>query len=302
MPVASLCIPTYNHARMLGDALRSAMAQTCRDIEILVFDDGSTDETPNLVSAFLHQDTRIRYFRNAENLGLTRNFNACLAQAKGEYIKFLCDDDSLEPDCVERMAQVLSERPEVTLVACARRLVDDRLRAVGTARYAQRSILVEGPAAIRRCFFLGNLIGEPTAVMFRRTDAARGFDDRYLQLMDLEMWFHLLRRGTFAFLPTPLCRIRQHAEQATRENLRSGTVLRDKCLLFREYVDEVGKHAGLTEKLFWDARMAVTVWSTRNAGHAVRLENIEEVFFSRLFPTLTYPAISALSRLLDREQ
>jgi glycosyltransferase involved in cell wall biosynthesis len=300
-PLVSVCMPAYNHAHTLGHALRSAMSQTYRNFEILVLDNGSTDDTESLVGALSRQDSRIRYLRHPENIGMIRNFNRCIEQANGEYIKFVCADDMIEPDCVEQMVRVMFTHPEVSLVGCARQMVDQDLYSTGTAQYSRHFTVVEGTSAIRRCFFGGNVIGEPTAVMFRRADAVRGFDDRYQQLMDLEMWFRLLKRGAFAFLPTPLCRIRKHVEQATQKNLKAGIVLRDKRLLFREFASEVGKHAGLAERLLWDARMAVTVWRTRNAGHAIRLEDIEEVFFPRLFPALTYPAASTLTRLLDRK-
>lgn len=300
-PLVSVCIPTFNAAHQLPNSLGSALSQTYSNLEILIFDNASSDDTERVVQKLSVDDLRIRYFRHSSNVGMSRNFNACIERVNGDYIKFICADDALEPECVERMVQVMSAHLEVSLVGCARQMVDRNLLPVGIAQYSRNFVMVEGTSAIRRCFFSGNVIGEPTAVMFRRADAARGFDDRYQQLMDLEMWFYLLKRGAFAFLPTPLCRIRQHAEQATRKNLEAGIILRDKRLLFREFAGEAGRHAALTEKLVWDARMAVTVWRTRNAGHAVQLEDIEEVFFPRLFPALTYPAVSALSRLLGRK-
>lgn len=298
--LVSVCIPTYNHARVLGDALRSAVEQTYGNLEILVLDNASADDTASVVKALSSRDARLRYLRHPENIGMVRNFNACIEQAKGDYVKFLCADDALEPECVERMVQVMSAHPQVSLVSCARRMVGGDLRPMGMARYARRFLLTDGAAAIRRCFFRGNAIGEPTAVMFRRRDAAGGFDDAYRQLMDLEMWFRLLRRGAFAFLPEPLCKIRQHTNQATQNNLRSGTVLGDKRRLFHEFLIDAGQRASLAEKVLWDARMAVTVCRTRKAGHEVRPEGVAKVFFPRLFPVLTYPLASALWWLFGR--
>ncbi len=299
-PQVSVCIPTYNHARVVGDALRSAMAQSYGNLEILVVDNHSEDDTERVVAEIAAGDPRVRYVRHAENIGMSRNFSACVDHAAGEYVKFVCADDVLEPDCVARMMAVASAYPQVSLVACARRLVDDNLDEVGLARYAGQFVLVDGATAIRRCFFRGNLIGEPTSVLFRRGDAARGFSGDYLQLMDLEMWFRLLRRGAFAFLPEPLCKIRQHAAQATQANLRSGAVLNDKQRLFRGFLVEAGKHASLAERALWDIRMAVTVCRTKGAGYAVEPGDIDEVFFPSLFPGLTYPIASTLWRLAGR--
>jgi glycosyltransferase involved in cell wall biosynthesis len=276
------------------------LTQSYENVEIWVLDNHSDDDTEQVVAQVSAGDGRVHYRRQSENLGMSRNFSACIERATGDYVKFVCADDALEPECVERMVTVMSEHPQVALVACARQLVDDSLRPAGIERYSRRFVLTEGAAAIRRCFFFGNLIGEPTAVMFRRSDAARGFHEGYRQLVDLEMWFHLLRTGAFACLPEPLCRIRRHAKQATLKHLESGVVLDDKRRFFREFLADAGKHASFHEKVLWDMRMAVTVYRTMHAGRAVRPQDVEEVFFRRLFPGLVYPVASTLWRLSNR--
>jgi hypothetical protein len=299
-PLVSVCIPAFNAAHQLAESLGSALRQTYANLDILVFDNASADDTESTVRKLAGGDARVRYLRHDANVGMPRNFNACIERATGDYVKFLCADDALEPGCVERMVEVMSANPRVALVACARQLVNDDLRPVGTERFSGRFVLAEGADVIRRCFFSGNLIGEPTAVMFRSADAARGFNDGYQQLLDLEMWFHLLRKGAFASLPEPLCRIRRHAKQATLKHLGSGVVLDDKRRLFREFVASAGKDAAFHEKLLWDARMAVTVCRTLRAGHAVDPRDVDEVFFRRLFPGVIYPAASILWRLAHR--
>ena len=298
--LVSVCIPTFNHAQVIGGALRSAIEQSYENLEILVFDNHSDDDTERVVAELADEDSRVRYLRHPRNIGMQRNFNTCIEQATGTYVKFICADDTLEPDCVKRMMEVMSAHPQVSLVACARQLVDDSLRPAGIERYSRRFVLAEGAAAMRRCFFFGNLIGEPTAVMFRRADAARGFHEGYRQLVDLEMWFHLLRTGAFAYLPEPLCRIRRHPRQATLKHLESGVVLDDKRRFFREFLSDAGKHAAFHEKVLWDIRMAVTVYRMMHAGRAVRPQDVEEVFYRRLFPGLVYPVASTLWRLSNR--
>jgi glycosyltransferase involved in cell wall biosynthesis len=201
------------------------LAQTYGDLEILVLDNASTDDTRQVVEEIARRDSRLRYLRHQHNIGMVANFSACIEQARGEYLKFVCADDALEPQCVERMVEIMSARPRVALAACGRRLMDGASRVVGAAAYSRRFVVCDGAAAARRCFFRGNVIGEPTAVLFRRADAARGFDGGYRQLIDLEMWLYLLGRGQLAFLPEPLCRVRRHAQQASVRHLESGLVL-----------------------------------------------------------------------------
>ena len=78
MPSVSICIPTYNHADFLDESLRSAMAQTYEDLEILVLDNASQDDTKTIVANASLHDPRIRYVRHDQNIGLIKNLNACI--------------------------------------------------------------------------------------------------------------------------------------------------------------------------------------------------------------------------------
>ena len=263
----SICVPAYNHGAFIADALESALAQSFADVEVVVSDNRSTDNTRGVVERFLQRDPRVRYELAPKHVTMQANFNRCLQLARGEYVKFLCADDLLEAKCVERMLGALTGNPETKLVACARRAFRGDTAHGRVLRYARGEVSCAGQAAIRRCFFLGNLIGEPTAVMFRRADARGGFSSRFVQLVDLELWFRLLESGGFAFIPEVLCAIREHDAQATRQSLASGRVSADKELLFAEFSRKPYLQATLFERLLWDFRMAWSVQRERAAGH-----------------------------------
>lgn len=287
-PLVSIGIPTFNHAEVIADALRSAMLQDYENLEIVILDNASVDTTEDVVSAVSQGDARVRYLRNETNLGMAGNFNACIASARGDFIKFLCADDLLEPSCVTEMVNAFEQNPEATLVASARLLVDEELAPLGVSRFSRRARWVDAAAAIRNCFFRGNLIGEPTAVMFRREDALRGFRDDYRQLMDLEMWMYLLQSGGMVYIDHPLCRVRRHPHQATQKHLKSGVVLDNKRRLFREFGDALPE-ATVAEKFFWDIRMAITLFRTGEAGLGSGQAGIEEIYYRHLFPRVTRP-------------
>jgi len=111
-PLVSILIPVYNRETMIAQALRSAMAQTYAELEIIVVDNASTDRTFRIVQDHAHQDTRVHCFRNEQNVGPVRNWMKCLERSSGEYIKFLFSDDWLEPQAVERLLEPLLEHPE----------------------------------------------------------------------------------------------------------------------------------------------------------------------------------------------
>lgn len=98
-PLVTIAIPTYNRADgYLREALESALAQAYEHLEIVVVDNASQDATPDYVGSI--DDTRLRYIRNPKNLGVNGNFNACIDNARGEYVLVLHDDDSIDPDFI----------------------------------------------------------------------------------------------------------------------------------------------------------------------------------------------------------
>lgn len=298
-PLVSICIPTYNHASVIGDALDSAMAQDYVNLEFVVLDNASTDVTRTVVDAIANGDGRVRYVRNNYNLGIVGNFNACIFSARGDFIKFLCADDLLMPDCVVTMVDAFARNPEASLVAGARLLVDGALAPLRTAGFSSRSLRIDGRAAIRDCFFRGNMIGEPTAVMFRRQQALRGFRAEYPQLMDLEMWMHLLQSGGLSYIAQPLCKIRQHSQQATQQNIKSGIVLDNKRRLFREFHGIVTSPTFM-DKLLWDIRMAITLLRTMQENPDDVQSDVGEVYFRRMFSWLARPVARLIWAVVGR--
>lgn len=255
-PLVTVCIPTYNHAHFLPAALQSALDQTEADLEILVVDNCSDDDTETVVAAFCQADGRVRYVRNEVNLGLVGNLNRCLELANGTYIKYLLADDLLEPECVRSMVALLAETPELVLVACQRQLVDLDLEPRRVAGFRQVRGMLDGWRMIGQTLFNGNYIGEPTATLFRKRDAARGFSHDFKRLVDVEMWFHLLEQGALYYIDTPLVRVRQHDSQETHGIIRSLDFIDEEAELYRRYIDRPYIHAGLLQRLRWRFKTA----------------------------------------------
>lgn len=105
-PTVSVCVPTYNGALFLEQTLQSIAAQTFDDFEVLIVDDTSTDATLAIAEAYAASDPRARVVRNTERAGSSaRNANQCLRHARGEWIKFLFQDDLMAPTCLARMVE-----------------------------------------------------------------------------------------------------------------------------------------------------------------------------------------------------
>jgi glycosyltransferase involved in cell wall biosynthesis len=228
-PLASICIPSYNAGRWIDEAISSALAQTLEDVEILVVDNASTDDTVERVRA--RDDERLRVVVNDSNLGAVRNFNRCLALSRGRYVKYLHADDTLYPSCCEQMAALLDESPGVGLVFAPRDVLlehpDDPAARAWRDRYAvlhapfsSLERVNDGRRLFREWLHVGiheNLFGEPSATMVRRECFERlgGFNPTLWQLVDVEMWLRIALYYDVGFLPEPLSRYRHHESSST---------------------------------------------------------------------------------------
>lgn len=264
-PTASICIPTYNYAKFLPDAIDSVLAQDYPDYELLVVDNCSTDNTTEVVNMYAQKDLRVRYLRNPQNLGMVRNWNRCLSEAKGEYVKILCADDLLSPSCLKKSIEVLVSDSSIALVSCGRLAVTEFLEPICTLSFSGKKEFTQGANVINLCLWKGNIIGEPTAVTFRKSMAGRGFHPDYVHLADLEMWFHLLEQGNFAFIPETLCKFRHHQQQGTVNNVKHFSVADDEFLLFENYVNKkyLGYSCLTKNKLKY--QKALTIWDMQKS-------------------------------------
>lgn len=236
-PKISVCLPTYNYGRFIAQAIESILCQSFRDFEFLIIDDCSKDTTDEIICNYVERDSRIRYVRNVTNLGMVENWNFCLRMAKGEYIKFIFGDDFLVSEyALEKMLNILESDKSISLVGSSRMIVNDMSLKTDVWKSFNKNVIINGCDIIQSCLSTQkNLIGEPSAVMFRADQSKRGFDIRYKQLVDLEMWFHLLEQGRYAFLLEALCAFRVHNKQQTVVNGKEINA-RDVVRLYREYL------------------------------------------------------------------
>src|SRR6185369_13429688 len=292
-PKVTISIPAYNYAHYLPDAIESVLNQSFSDFELLVIDNCSTDNTREVVEAYIAHDKRVRYICNESNIGLVGNLNRSLSHARGEYVKILCADDLLESTCLEKMVLILDSNPNVSLVASRRMLVNGELKPITSVGYSHREGIFRGVDVINRCLINGNLIGEPSAVLFRRNQSSRGFNIEYMQMIDVEMWFYLLSQGDFAYIPENLCFLRQHEGQGTKDSLKTFAYLPEENRLFDAFIREPFVDSSFLNRLNWKFRMTMNIWQQRhicNDPEAVRV-NMDKYINHRLFYLIYLPVM-----------
>lgn len=238
-PKVSVCIPTYRYGKYISEAIDSVLRQTFYDFELLVVDDASDDLTDQIVKRYAASDARIRYIRHESNKGMVENWNYCLQEARGVYIKFLFGDDFFTSrETLAKMVKIMECDKSISLLGSSRLIVNERSVPINVWSFSRADCVLDGAQVISTCLLqLKNMIGEPSAVMFRKEQALRGFDVKYKQIVDLEMWFHLLEQGKYAFICEPLCAFRIHEQQQTAQNAKSNVSLIDTSYLYKEYLN-----------------------------------------------------------------
>jgi glycosyltransferase involved in cell wall biosynthesis len=214
-PVVSVVIPTFNHRDTIGATLDSVFAQTFREFEVVVVDDGSIDGTAELLRPLAEQG-RIRYVRQ-ENAGQSAARNRGLHEAQGEFIAFLDDDDLWPPDKLEWQVEALRERPDAVLAYGEARHLHPDGRLV---RRTPSEPPPDGDAYAK--FRLRNWIETPGQTLIR-AEALRqvgGFDAAVWGSDDWDLYIRLARRRAFVFRPVVTVDYRLHAGNASKQAVR----------------------------------------------------------------------------------
>ena len=211
----SVCIPTYNHGSLVTTAIESVLKQSYQDFEIVVVDNASTDNTEQILSRFT--DPRIRYFRNLVNLGFSRNLQRSFELAQGEFLQFLCADDFLYANCLQRTVTFLLQHPHAAFVHTGHNLVDPTGKSVETRIYEWKS-LVSGKEFLEQLMEWGIAGVCLSSVVMRREYLERvgGIDMDLEFAADYGMWMKLSFLGEVGYVPQALVAYRVHADQTTR--------------------------------------------------------------------------------------
>jgi glycosyltransferase involved in cell wall biosynthesis len=223
MPTVTFLVPCYRLAHFLPECVDSILGQTHADLEVVILDDCSPDDTPAVAARFT--DPRVRYVRHPQNLGHLRNYNAGIALARGEYVWLISADDRLRrPYIVERFVDLAERHPEVGFVFCPGvGLRDGRDTAVlGRARS-------DDPVRPGREFLHDELLGRNLVLaasgMVRRRlyDTLGGFPLDLPYAGDWYLWCLFSLHADVGYLPEPMVSYRDHDRSMTRILSADGT-------------------------------------------------------------------------------
>lgn len=231
----SICIPTYNRSDILPVAVRSAINQTYKNIEIIISDNNSSSEHWIINQKLTTYDHRIHLNRNSVNLGFAGNLNECIKIAKGDFIIFLCDDDELLPTIIEKEVGLFNTFPDLGLVHsdgfdCS--IMENR-RNVNYPK-----ILNAGDDAVRKIFLEMTIFFSSVMVKRKCYEELGLFMNSFSP--DWEMWARIGSKHAIGFVNEPLVKCNSHevSHRDPKEFLHDWNYSKDKILTYFNVADK----------------------------------------------------------------
>ena len=201
LPLVSICIPVYNGEPYILKTLNSALNQTYKNIEVIIFDDCSTDKSAEIIKTL--KDCRIIYHLNDRNYGAFINFQKCVEACNGDFIKLLNDDDLLKPNAIETQVNVLINNPDVSLCITATNVINEFDDIIMKRQLYKKSLKINGKKTAKKSLLSGrNIYGEPSTVLFRRDKSRQvgNFANDLHISSDLDYWIRLSYVGDIYYI------------------------------------------------------------------------------------------------------
>jgi glycosyltransferase involved in cell wall biosynthesis len=260
-PAVSVVMPTYNRAALLGRSLRSVLGQSYSDFEVLVIDDGSTDETAGVVAGF--RDRRIRYIPLARNTGAGAARNVGIREAKGRFLAFQDSDDEWLPSKLVRQMSEFERGPaRLGMVYSDMQMI---LNDGAATYFAAPTVLTDHLINPSTRFYQVHNLGIQSAVIKREhLEAAGLFNEELPAFEDLEMFIRLSKRCDFQHLREPL--VKYYVTQGISQDLHARWVSRK--LLLKLYYMELLTHnpVFLFNEVRWLCTIRREAMRARRAG------------------------------------
>ena len=266
MDTVSIIMPCYNHGRFLSESIEGVLNQTYADIELIIVDDHSGDNSIDIISKYKGQDKRIISICHQKNLGVSKARNAGLAISRGEFIGFCDADDVWEHKKLAAQIEVLQNNREYGLTYCDAIIIDEG----GIPTGLRFSDLCGGKRKMTGYLFgelcLRNFINMQT-VVFRKgcIQDSRLFNEGIKYVEDWLGWIMLARHHNFIYLDDPLARYRVHRNNTA--TLYKRGVEENRLKVYKEVIRHYPDlQAKLRSKIFYEIGIEYSLLGEKNEG------------------------------------
>ena len=284
-PTVSVIIPIYNRAHLVGRSIQSVLNQTYKDFEIIVVDDGSTDNTEDTIREFQKKDKRIKYIRRKKNKGSSAARNTGIKAAGGEYIAFQDSDDEWLPEKLKKQIDVFKNiSSEVGII------YSDMWRIVGNKKkyFYSPEIMSEDKIIYEQSldYRVAN-IGIQTALLKKKIFNKVGmFDEEFHRFIDLEFFIRLSKHYHFYHIKEPLVNY-FYTNNCISSNGKA--LIAAQKLILEKYFEDIKKNKKVLAKHYLGIGTSLCINGEIKEG---------EIYFAKAFKI--YPDIKKDKRLLSR--
>lgn len=214
-PLVSVFIPVYNAEKYIVEAVESVVNQNYENIELVISDDASKDNTPRILEKLFEKyPSKIKLFLQEKNLGITKNCNFIFQHCKGKYIAFYAGDDKMLPNKISKQVEVLENNLDVAICGTTTSIINDNSKEIDVVKaiYKKTSNIY----SIKDLIKSGNSL-VPTCSYMTRSEyiPKHGYDYRLPVASDSLFWYHIAARGDIYIIDEKLSAYRKHSEQST---------------------------------------------------------------------------------------
>jgi glycosyltransferase involved in cell wall biosynthesis len=286
--VISICIPAYKRVSFLKRLLDSIMIQTYRHFEVVVTDDSPDNDVFELIRNHALAPV-VRYFRNEKPLGTPENWNACLRQAKGPWIKLMHDDDWFSgPDSLQIFSKNQRLHPEMTFFFSAYNNVfldKNNISPVDISMAGLKDLKRNPKTLLAR-----NVIGPPSVTFHKKTSEIL-YDPALKWLVDIDFYVRFLKNTNPCFIPERLINVGVGSEQVTQQVFRNPSVEIPENLYFLEKNGVVSLKNWIVYDAFWRFIRNLNIRSVADMRNSGYIKPIPEVIKSMISFQSTVPGV-----------
>lgn len=296
MALVSVCIPTYNSAHYLGYAIESVLKQQFRDFELVICDDASTDNTPEVCRRY--DDLRIRYLCTTGKSGQAGIFNRCVDEARGDYVILLHADDVLMEQYLARAIELLESDKNVGMVHCTVRHIGPDGSPLSFQQLYQDNRIDPGDIRFRQLLLQGCVVN-PSGVLVRRSiyQAVGPFCAAVAWGIDWHMWLRVSLKCSVGYLAEPLALYRLHPQSGTSAVMSSGRYGRDEMWVLDDLFRAIPPERTDLLSLYKQARRQVAHRTWCHAEDLCRSEAMSAARAGIRQAISIYPSLLFQSRL-----
>ncbi len=260
--MVSILVPCYNHEKFIEDCLKSLCEQTYQDVELLINDDASKDDSWGVIcdkkSELERRFHKVYLHRNENNQGITKSLNHLLQHATGDFIKILASDDMLDPLYIEKCVDYMEEHADVDAVITnmyvGEETVDFSTRKESTSLYYKSYPDFLGEDMLERIYQMDDVAAPSTIVRKTVYDQIGRYDEK-LCVEDWDFWLRMLKVGKkFAYIDEPLVTYRKSANSASSTTVNHN--LEKRCFrILKSELRIIDKHkASVNSSIYWARR------------------------------------------------